>query len=147
LRLGVAPAVFMAGLCAIFCGGPDTDPAVAFIAIFIACLGLTGLSSYTVERKTKEIGVRKILGASISGMFMFIIRQTMKMVAVGTIIALPLSYFIMNKWLENFTYRIHISLGMLIFSSLTAVLIAVMTVSYLSIKAATANPVEALKYE
>ena len=119
----------------------------AFIAIFIACLGLIGLASYTVERKTKEIGVRKILGASISGMFLFILRQTLKMVAIGTIIALPLGYLIMNKWLENFAYRIQVGLGILISASLAAVLVAVLTVSYLSIKAAAANPVEVLKYE
>ena len=119
----------------------------AFIAIFIACLGLIGLASYTVERKTKEIGVRKILGASISGMFLLILQQTMKMVSVGTIIALPLSYFIMNRWLENFAYRIHISIGTLFFSSLVAILIAIITVTYLSIKAARSNPIDSLKYE
>ena len=119
----------------------------AFIAIFIACLGLIGLSSYTVERKTKEIGIRKILGATISGIFMTILRQTMNHVAVGTIIALPLGYLIMNRWLENFAYRIHIGIEVLIFASLTTILVAVLTVSYLSIKAATTNPVEALRYE
>jgi len=119
----------------------------AFNAIFIACLGLIGLASYTVERKTKEIGVRKILGASISGMFLFILRQTLKMVAVGTVVALPLGYFIMKKWLENFAYRIHIGFDILIMSSIAAITIAMITVSYLSIKAARNNPIDSLKYE
>jgi putative ABC transport system permease protein len=80
-------------------------------------------------------------------MFLFILQQTIKMVAIGTIIALPLAYFIMSKWLENFAYRVHVGIGILISASLMAVLVAVITVSYLSIRAAVTNPVEALRYE
>ncbi len=118
-----------------------------FFAVFIACLGLFGLASFTVEQRTKEIGVRKVLGASVHEIALLLSKEFFKWVLVANIIAWPLAYYIMNNWLENFAYRIGIKLDIFIFSGIIAVVIALITVSYHSIKAALANPVNALKYE
>ena len=119
----------------------------SFLAIFIACLGLYGLASFTTQRRTKEIGIRKVLGASISGIFMLLSRGLSKWVLLANIIAWPFAYYLMNKWLQNFAYRINIGLGIFLASGMTALVIALLTVSYQSIKAATANPVDSLRYE
>lgn len=119
----------------------------ALIAVFIACLGLFGLASYHVEQKTKEIGMRKVLGATVPAMFLMTLKQTLKMVAIGTLIALPVGYLIMNKWLENFAYRIQVGPDQFILASILAVAVAFFTTSYLSVRAATANPVDSLRYE
>jgi putative ABC transport system permease protein len=121
--------------------------AFSFLAIFIACLGLYGLASFTTQRRTKEIGIRKVLGASISGIFMLLSRGLSKWVLLANIIAWPVAYCFMNKWLQNFAYRINIGLGIFLASGMTALVIALLTVSYQSIKAATANPVDSLRYE
>lgn len=118
-----------------------------FLAVFIACLGLFGLASFTVEQRTKEIGVRKLLGASVQEIALLLSKEFFKWVLVANIIAWPLAYYVMNNWLENFAYRIGIKLDIFIFSCIIAVVIAMLTVSYHSIKAARANPVNALKYE
>jgi len=118
-----------------------------FLAVFIACLGLFGLASFTVEQRTKEIGVRKVLGASVQEIALLLSKEFFKWVLVANIIAWPLAYYVMNNWLENFAYRIRIKLDIFIFSCIIAVVIAMLTVSYHSIKAARANPVNALKYE
>jgi len=118
-----------------------------FFAVFIACLGLFGLASFTVEQRTKEIGVRKVLGASVQEIALLLSKEFFKWVLVANIIAWPLAYYVMNNWLENFAYRIGIKLDIFIFSGIIAVVIAMFTVSYHSIKAARANPVDALKYE
>ena len=118
-----------------------------FLAVFIACLGLFGLASFTVEQRTKEIGVRKVLGASVQEIALLLSKEFFKWVLVANIIAWPLAYYVMNNWLENFAYRIGIKLDIFIFSGIIAVVIAMLTVSYHSIKAARANPVNALKYE
>ncbi len=119
----------------------------SFLAIFIACLGLYGLASFTSERRTKEIGIRKVLGASMSGIFMLLSRGLSKWVLLANIIAWPIAYYFMNRWLENFAYRIGLSVWIFILSGLAAFCIALLTVSYQSIKAATANPVDSLRYE
>ncbi len=119
----------------------------SFLAIFIACLGLYGLASFTAERRTKEIGIRKVLGASISGIFMFLSRGLSKWVLLANIIAWPVAYYFMDRWLQNFAYRIGLSVWIFILSGLAAFCIALFTVSYQSIKAATANPVDSLRYE
>jgi putative ABC transport system permease protein len=119
----------------------------SFLAIFIACLGLYGLASFTVERRTKEIGIRKVLGASVSGIFMFLSRGLSKWVLLANIIAWPVAYYLMDRWLQNFAYRIGLSVWIFMLSGLAAFLIALLTVSYQSIKAATANPVDSLRYE
>ncbi len=119
----------------------------SFISIFISCLGLFGLASFTAERKTKEIGIRKVLGASANGIVGLLAGEFVKLVLLANIIAWPIAYYFMNKWLQNFTYRINLSWWMFILSGGIALIIALATVSFQAIKAATANPVESLRYE
>lgn len=117
------------------------------LALFIACLGLFGLSSFSTEKRTREIGIRKVVGASIPGLIGLLFREFAGWVALANIFAWPVTYFFMNTWLQNFAYRVNPSGWNFIISGLTALFIALMTVSYHSIKAAIANPVEALRYE
>ena len=117
------------------------------IAIIIACLGLLGLAAFTAEQRTKEIGIRKVLGATVSEIIFMLTKEFTKWVIVANIIAWPVAYFFMNGWLENFAYRINISVWIFVLSALAALLIAVITVSYQAIKAAMANPVKSLRYE
>jgi putative ABC transport system permease protein len=117
------------------------------IAIFISSLGLFGLASFTAERRTKEIGIRKVLGASVPSIVIFISRGFTKWVLLANIIAWPVAYYFMNRWLQNFAYRIDLSVWIFVLSGLAAFAIALLTVSYQSIKAATANPVDSLRYE
>ncbi len=119
----------------------------SFIAIFISCLGLFGLISYSVERRTKEIGIRKVLGASISKVFYLIAKEFMYAIGIAAVIAWPAAYFVMAKWLQSFAYRISIGLRAFIFSAVLALIVALLTVSYQAIKAATANPADSLRYE
>jgi putative ABC transport system permease protein len=119
----------------------------SFLAIFISCLGLFGLVSFIVEQRRKEIGIRKVLGASVSNVVGTLSKQFLLIVLLANIIALPLAYYFMNGWLEDFAYRINISWWMFILSGGIAFLIALATVSIQAIKAATANPVESLRYE
>ena len=117
------------------------------LAIFIACLGLLGLAAYTAEQRTKEIGIRKVLGATVSEIIFMLTKEFTKWVLVANIIALPLAYLFMKGWLENFAYRIGFNPWVFILAGVSALLIAVITVSYQAIRAAIANPVESLKYE
>ena len=117
------------------------------IAIFISCLGLFGLASFTAEQRTREIGIRKVLGASISGILMLISREFVKWVLAANVIAIPIAYIAMNRWLQNFAYRIPIGIWTFVISVAMALMIALISVSYQSIKAATANPVDSLRYE
>ncbi len=119
----------------------------SFITVFIACLGLLGLASFTAEQRTKEIGIRKVLGASVSNITILLSKEFIKWILIANIIAWPVAFYAMSKWLQNFAYRIHIGLGIFILSGIIAMLIAIFTVSYQAIKAANSNPVEALKYE
>jgi len=119
----------------------------AFVAIFIACLGLIGITSYTVERKTKEIGIRKVLGASVTVIIGMLIKRFTVWILLANIIAWPVAYYVMNRWLQNFAYRVNIGIWIFILSASLALIIALITVSYQSIKAAVANPVESLRYE
>jgi len=121
--------------------------AFAFLAIFISCLGLLGLASFTTEQRTKEIGVRKVLGASVSGIVFLLSKEFTRTVLLANIIAWPVAYFAMNEWLQNFAYRINIGWWTFIWAGLMAFVIALVTVSYQSIKAALANPVDSLRYE
>lgn len=118
-----------------------------FIAIFIACLGLFALASYTSQQKTKEIGIRKVLGASVLGIVYLLSRSFLRWVGLASIMAAPIAFYVMSLWLENFAYRIAINIWPFLISFLLSVIIALITISYQSIRAATANPVEALKYE
>ena len=117
------------------------------LAILIACLGLFGLAAFTTQQRTKEIGIRKILGASVSGIVCLLSKDFLKLVLIANLIAWPIAYYAMNQWLQSFAYRINLGIGTFILSGLIALLIAILTVSYQAIKAARANPVEALRYE
>jgi putative ABC transport system permease protein len=119
----------------------------SLLAIMIACLGLFGLASFTAEQKTKEIGIRKALGAAVSAIVFVLSKDFLKWVIVANIIAWPVAYFAMNKWLESFAYRTRIGAVVFLGAAFLSVLIAWGTVSYQSIRAAQANPVDSLKYE
>lgn len=117
------------------------------LGVVIACLGLFGLASFTAEQKTKEIGIRKVLGATIPEILLLLSKEFIKWVLIANLIAWPVVYLAMSSWLENFAYRINLNLGILIVSALLAAVIAFITVSYQSVKASLANPVDALRYE
>jgi len=117
------------------------------IAIYIACLGLFGLASFTVVQRTKEIGVRKVLGASIGGIVLILSKEYVKWIALANVFAWPLAYYFVRRWLEGFAY--HTSLNIMAFfaSGILVLFIALLTVSFQTFKAATANPVNSLRYE
>ncbi len=117
------------------------------LAVFIACLGLLGLSSFAVEHKIKEIGIRKVLGASVSGLLIHFIQDFTKWVLLANLIAWPLSYYAMSKWLQNYAFRIDLSVSTFIAATLLTLMISVITVFFHTFKAASSNPIEALKYE
>jgi putative ABC transport system permease protein len=117
------------------------------IAIVIACLGLFGLSSFTAEQRVKEIGVRKVLGASISQVVMLLSADFLKLVLISIALASPIGYYLMNKWLQGFAYHITISWWVFMLVGLSAILIGLFTISFQAIKAAIANPVDSLKSE
>lgn len=119
----------------------------SLLAICIACLGLFGLVAFTTEQKTKEIGIRKVLGASVPGIVSMLSKVFIRWVLVATFIAIPFAYVIMNRWLEDFAYRINIGVDIFILSGVIALVIALLTVSYQSVKSATANPVDSLRHE
>jgi len=119
----------------------------SFLAIFIACLGLFGLSSFSAEQRTKEIGVRKVLGASISSIILLLSKEFTRLVAIAFIIGCPLAYYLMNSWLADFAYRINLTPAIFLLAGALALLIALASVSYNTVKAALANPVKALRYE
>ncbi|MGD8306676.1 MAG: ABC transporter permease [Ignavibacteria bacterium] len=119
----------------------------AILAIIISCLGLFGLASYIAERRAKEIGIRKVLGASISGVTILLSKEFINWVLLANIIAWPVAYYLMNNWLQDFVYRINLTLWPFLISGLLALLIAIATVSFQSIKAAIANPVDSLRNE
>ncbi|UCE08848.1 MAG: ABC transporter permease, partial [bacterium] len=112
------------------------------LATFISCLGLFGLASFMAEQRTKEIGVRKVLGASIPGLILLFSKEFTKWILIANLVALPLAYLIMNNWLQTFAYRTTISLWIFILSATVSIVIALITVSYQSVKVALANPVE-----
>ena len=119
----------------------------AFFAVLIACLGLLGLAALTVAGRTKEIGIRKVLGAPISRLVLLLSRQFVGLVFLGVLLAAPAAYAVMDRWLEDFAFRIDISWRIFLMAGSLALAIAFFTVSYQSIKAALANPVETLRYE
>jgi len=119
----------------------------AFLAIFIACLGLYGLASFVAEQKTKEIGIRKTFGASVPGIVKLLSMIFIKWVLLANVIAWPAAWFIMQRWLQNFSYRISIDIWVFLLGGALALIIALMTISYQTIKAATANPIETLRFE
>jgi putative ABC transport system permease protein len=119
----------------------------AFVAIFISCLGLLGLTAFTVERKTKEIGIRKVLGASVIDIVAMVSKQFLSPVAAAIIIAIPASIYFMNNWLQQYAYRINISWWIYAVAAGAVVLVALITISIQSIKAAVVNPVKSLRTE
>jgi putative ABC transport system permease protein len=118
-----------------------------FIAIFIACLGLYGLSLYMAEQRTKEIGIRKVLGSSIPAIVTLLSKGFVKWILLANCVALPVAYFTMTRWLQNFAYRIHIGIGPFIFSASLTLFIALLTVSIRSVRASLADPVDSLRHE
>ena len=118
-----------------------------FFAIFIACLGLFGLASFTVEKRTKEIGIRKILGATVPKLIRLISGEFLALVLLANIIAWPVAHYAMKVWLQNFAYRTSIEFWTFLVAAGLAFLIALLTVSYQAVKAALSNPVESLRYE
>ncbi len=118
-----------------------------FLGLFIACLGLLGLASFTAETRTKEIGIRKVLGASVGGIVLMLSKQFSKWILLANCIAWPVAYYFMDRWLKNFAFRIDIGVWAFVLSGVLVLLVAILTVSYQSIKAALANPVDSLRYE
>ncbi len=119
----------------------------SIIAIVIACLGLLGLAAYTAERRTKEIGIRKVLGANVSNIVGLLSKDFIKLVIIGFVIAVPIAWYAMNQWLADFAYRIEIGPGIFALAGGVALFIALATVSWQSIRAALANPVDSLRNE
>jgi putative ABC transport system permease protein len=118
-----------------------------FFALFVACLGLLGLASFAAEQRTKEIGIRKILGASVPGIILMMSKEFVRWVLIANIIAWPIAYFIMLRWLQSFAYSSDIGFLVFILSGFMALVIALLTVSFQAIKAAIADPVDSLRYE
>ncbi len=119
----------------------------AGLTIFISCLGLFCLASYMAENRSKEIGIRKVLGASVAGIAQMLTKEFVTLVIIAIIIASPVAWWAMNKWLQEFTYRIDIGWLTFAIAGLVAIIIAVLTVSMQSVKAAMANPVKSIKME
>jgi len=119
----------------------------ALLGIFIACLGLFGLASFTAEQRTKEIGIRKVLGAPVSGIVILLTKEFMRWILLANLAAWPIAYIVMNRWLQNFAYRTHIDWRTFVLATALGIVVAMLTVSYQSIKAAITNPVDSLKYE
>ena len=119
----------------------------AFLALFVACLGLFGLASFTAEQRTREIGIRKVLGASVAEILLLLSKEFTALVALAFVIAAPFAYLAMSTWLQNFAYHIDLGLSPFLLGGSLALAIALITVSTQALKAALANPVEALRYE
>ncbi len=119
----------------------------AGLAVLIGCLGLFGLSAFIAERRTKEIGIRKVLGASASGIVSLLSREFVILVGAANIIAWPIVYFVMNKWLEEFAYKTSLSIWIFVFAGIFVFLVALLTVGYQAAKAALGNPIKAIRNE
>ena len=119
----------------------------ALLAIFISCMGLFSLAAFTAERKTKEIGIRKVFGASVDQIIFLLIKSFSKWVIFSLLIAVPLAYIYVKSWLQEYAYRVEITADIFVMAGLLAIIIVILTVSYESIKAAKKNPVITLKYE
>jgi putative ABC transport system permease protein len=117
------------------------------LGIFIACLGLFGLAAFMAERRTKEIGIRKVLGASVPKLIYLLSSEFAKWVIVANIIAWPTAYWVAHRWLQNFAYRTNIQVWMFLMAAAISLFIALATVSLKALKTATANPAKALRYE
>jgi putative ABC transport system permease protein len=119
----------------------------SFLAVLIGCLGLFGMASFMAEQRTKEIGIRKVLGATITGIVRLIAKEFVQLVILANLLAIPTAYFAMNRWLQGFAYRMDIHPLIFVLTALISLSIALITVSYQAIRAALANPVDSLRYE
>jgi putative ABC transport system permease protein len=119
----------------------------AAIAIFISCLGIFGLASFSAERRTKEIGIRKVLGASISKILVLLSKEFSRWILLANIIAWPIGWYVMHKWLQNFSYRIGMSPFLFVFAGIISFVVAALPVGYHAVKAALADPIDSLRYE
>ena len=119
----------------------------ALLAIFISCLGLFGLAAYVAQQRTKELGIRKVLGASVAQLWMLLSREFIILVMVSCLIAAPIAFYFMHGWLQTYDYRIGIGPGVFIASGAAAIVVTVVTVSLQAVKAALMNPVESLRAE
>ena len=120
---------------------------IAVIAIFISCLGLFGLASFTAEQRVKEIGVRKVLGASIASLWQLLSKDFVKLVLISCVIAIPIAWYFMNQWLKDYQYKITIGAGVIVMVIALSIIITLITVSFQAIRAATANPTTSLRSE
>jgi ABC-type antimicrobial peptide transport system permease subunit len=119
----------------------------SIIAVSIACLGLFGMASHACERRTKEIGIRKVLGASISNILGILMKDFARLIMIANLAAWPIAYFIMSQWLNGFVYRTGIGVGIFLLSGTVTLLVAALTVSFHSVRTANANPSVSLRYE
>jgi ABC-type antimicrobial peptide transport system permease subunit len=119
----------------------------ATLAIIISCLGLFSLAAYTAERRIKEIGIRKVLGASVSGLAGLLSKDFLQLVGISCLVAFPVAWYIMHNWLQNYEYRISIHWWIFAAAGVSAMMIALATVSFQAVKAALANPVKSLRSE
>jgi ABC-type antimicrobial peptide transport system permease subunit len=119
----------------------------ALLAIFISCLGLFGLASFTTEQRTKEIGIRKVMGSTVSSIVLLLSKDFARWVLAANLVAWPIAYYVMKRWLEGFAYKASFGIWIFLLSGGIALTVALVTVSYQAIKAAVTNPVNALKYE
>jgi putative ABC transport system permease protein len=119
----------------------------SLLAIFIACLGLFGLTAYAAEQRTREIGIRKVLGATVGGIIALLSRDFLLLVLIAMVIAFPLSWWAMHHWLEDYAYRITIGWEVFVLAAFLAIGIAILTVSFQAVRAALANPVKSLRTE
>jgi putative ABC transport system permease protein len=117
------------------------------MAIIVGCMGLFGLAAFTAEQRTKEIGIRKVLGASVVGILTLLSKTFLKPVLIASLVAFPIAWYSMSKWLEDFPYRVTISWWIFVLAGLLAIIIALITVSFQAIKAAIANPIKSLRTE
>jgi putative ABC transport system permease protein len=117
------------------------------LTILIACLGLFGLASFTAHQRTKEVGIRKVLGASVMKIALLLTRDFIKLVLIGLVIASPIAWLLMNNWLQNFAYHIKITVWVFLLAAIAGILIAIVTVGYQAVRAALINPVKSLRSE
>ena len=117
------------------------------LAIFVACLGLLGLATFAAEQRSKEIAIRKVLGASVASILGFLSSEFLKWIAWANLIAWPTAYFLMRQWLDSFAYRIELGIGVFVLAGALTLAIALLTVNVQTLKAARSNPADTLKYE
>jgi ABC-type antimicrobial peptide transport system permease subunit len=117
------------------------------LAIFISCLGLFGLASYVAEQRTKEIGIRKVMGASVSSLWQMLSKDFVVLVLISCFLAMPVGYYVMDGWLQKYEYRVELSWWIFAATTVAALVITLLTVSYQAVKAALMNPVKSLRSE